>query len=93
MEAPIAKVLATANHIVATELAFIQRDQATAGAPMSEKDAKRLLHLVSALEKSTTIGRQLSEAELTSLSDAELETELLAELERIRAKKPKSRRK
>ena len=87
VEAPIAKVLATANHIVATELAFIQRAQSTSEVAMSGPDSKRLLNLVSALEKSTAISGKLSDAELNSLSDAELEAELLAELERIRAKK------
>lgn len=87
VESPIHTVLSNAQSIVATELAFIRAAQARPNAgPMSPAEAKKVTNLVTALEKAVAIGRELSDHELSNLSDEELATQLMAELERLRAK-------
>lgn len=87
VESPIQTVLATIQSVIGTELAYIRQRQEQSERPMAPAEAKKLANLVQALEKSVNVGRELTAKELGGLSDAELEAELVAELERLRAKK------
>jgi hypothetical protein len=87
VESPIQTVLASIDRVISTELAYMERAQMERSGPMSPAEAKKLSNLVGALEKSVSVGREISEKEGNAMDDAELERELTAELERIRAKR------
>lgn len=89
VESPMQTVLASVQRIVGVELAYLEATQAT-GVPMPAGDAKKLLNLISALEKSVSVGRELSDAELGKMSDDELTAQLTAELESLRTRSTKT---
>lgn len=95
VESPIETVLASARRIVAAELAYMERAQfhpdSGAPIPMSPADSKKFSNLMGALERAVTIGDSFSKRELAEMDDATLENELLAELERVRARRIKAR--
>ena len=88
VESPVHTVLSQAHRIIETELAFIERAQRGPNpAAMSPADAKKFAALVAAFERTVTISREADETQMAALSDADIEAQLVAELERMRSKK------
>lgn len=85
---PIANALDAIQSVVATEVAFMQRAQID-GARLDLKDAKKLAALTSALAQATNTKRDVIDDELSNKTDAEIEAELVAELEAIRSRTKK----
>lgn len=83
---PIANALDSIQSVVATEVAHMAKQQRN-GTPMDLKDAKKLATLTAALAQATNTKRDLSEDELSGMSDEDVEAALVAELESIRSKR------
>lgn len=88
VESPLEMTLARASRVVDTELAYIEKRQREPNG-VGFVDAKTLLNLVSTLEKAVNISAALSDKQLSGMTEDELEAALVADLERIRAKKAK----
>jgi hypothetical protein len=86
---PLAIALEAIQSVVATEVGFMQQEQQQL-VRLSATDAKKLQALTSALAQSINTKKELSEEELGNMTDEELETQLVAELERLRAKRVKA---
>lgn len=86
VESPLETVLASVQRVVSVELAFMEQAQAEDGKPMSPAEAKKLSNLMNALERSVSVGREITEKEGAAMSEEELEAQLVLELERIRAR-------
>lgn len=78
---PLQAILASAQRIVATELAYIEQAQRN-GEPMTPAEAKKLSALVGSLVASATMEAKLNESEMGDLKDDELDRLLAAELEK-----------
>jgi hypothetical protein len=86
--APIQELLGTVQSIAGTELRKLAKD--TTENPerrMSEGEARKLATLTEAAVKAHEAGARISESDLESMTDEQIETAMLAELERIRAKR------
>lgn len=88
---PLATALDAIQSVVATEVAFIQQEQARDNTRLDAQDAKKLQALTGALAQSISAKRTLTDDELGKMSDEELEAALVEELEELRAKRSKSR--
>lgn len=84
---PIQELLGTIQAIAGTELRKMALDMEGADRRMSEGEARKLGTLTEAAVKAHDAGTRFSESDLESLSDDDLETALLTEVERIRAKR------
>lgn len=82
----LATVLSNAQRIIATELAFIADDQSK-GERMDAGQSKALQSLLSGLATTVTLEAAAKELDLDKLSDDQLEAQLVAELEQLRANK------
>lgn len=85
---PVAELLGTIQAVAGNELRAMLKDQQVDGdRRLSNDDAKKLATLTDAVVKATNAANDLSDEEMGKLSDDDVEVELVAELERIRAKK------
>lgn len=84
---PIQELLGTVQAIAGTELRKMAKDTEGEDRRMSEGETRKLATLTEAAVKANEAGARISESDLESMSDEQLETALVAELERIRAKR------
>lgn len=85
--APIQELLGTVQAIAGVELRKLAEDTKNVDRRMSEGETRKLATLTEAAVKAHEAGMRISESDLETLSDEQLETAMIAELERIRAKR------
>lgn len=82
---PIQELLDTVQAIAGSELRRLGED--LKDRPMSEGEARKLATLTDAAVKAHDAKTRVSDSDLETMSDEQLETAMLAELERIRSKR------
>lgn len=83
---PLATTLQNIQSVIATEVSFMQQEQRGL-VRLDAQAAKKLQALTSALSQSLHTESELKQSQLDDMSDEELETALLAELEKLRTKR------
>lgn len=83
---PLATTLQNIQAVIATEVSFMQQEQRQE-VRLDLNDAKKLQALTSALSQSINTEAEIKQGALDDMSDEELETALLEELEKIRSKR------
>lgn len=84
---PIQELLGSVQAIAGSELRKMALDMEGPDRRMSEGEARKLSTLTEAAVKAYDATTRVSESDLETMSDEQLETAMLAELERIRAKR------
>lgn len=87
---PIQELLGTVQAIAGAELRKMQLDTEGPDRRMSEGEARKLATLTEASVKAHDATTRVSESDLETMSDDQLETAMLSELERIRSKRGKT---